>query len=115
MLSESQETTLPPMQMEYPVAEIGEVLQALADPMRMSIVRALAENSSEMSCGVFDLPVTKPTLTHHFRTLKMAGIIGARMEGTRKFIHLRREAMDAAYPGLIDSVLQPRRDEAPVS
>lgn len=105
---------LPDGVIAYPVAEIGEILQALADPMRLAIVRDLAKcpDSGEKSCGVFDLPVTKPTLTHHFKTLKYAGLIGARMEGTRKMIHLRREAIEAVYPGLLDSVLQERRAPA---
>ena len=95
----------------YPVAEIGDLLAALADPIRLAIVRSVAESEGEIGCGAFDLPVTKPTLTHHFRVLKEAGLIGARMEGTRKFIHLRRAEVDAAYPGLLDSVLQSRRSE----
>ena len=114
-LAAAEEAPCAPQIHEYPVAEIGELLQALADPMRLAIVRALAESGTELSCGVFELPVTKPTLTYHFRTLKLAGIIGARMEGTRKFIHLRRAQLDAAYPGLIDTVLQERRPEPVVS
>jgi|SRR5215472_9219529 len=118
MLGEEQDAPPKPLEglpegvFAYPVAEIGEILQALADPMRLSIIRSLAERAGEMSCGAFDLPVTKPTLTHHFKTLKYAGLVGARMEGTRKFIHLRRDEVDAAYPGLLDSVLQLRRTEA---
>jgi hypothetical protein len=38
--------------------------------------------------------------------LREAGIIGHRSEGTRRLISLRREELDAAYPGLIDSVLR---------
>jgi DNA-binding transcriptional ArsR family regulator len=114
MLGEPQDATCAPqIEGEYPVAEIGEILQALADPVRLSIVRSLAECGGEQSCGVFNLPVTKPTQTHHFRILKLAGLIGSRMEGTRKFMHLRRQEVDAAYPGLLDSVLQGRRSETP--
>ena len=94
---------------EVPVAEIGEILQALSDPIRLSIVRSVAGSDAEVGCGAFELGVSKPTLTHHFRVLKEAGLIGARWEGTRKFIHLRRAAIEEAYPGLIDSVLQDRR------
>lgn len=114
MLSETPDAAgAPQVAIEHPVAEIGEILQALADPIRLAIVRSLAQTGGELSCGVFDLPVTKPTLTHHFRTLKLAGLIGARMEGTRKFIHLRRAEVDAVYPGLLDSVLQGRRSDTP--
>ena len=102
-----------PLHAEYPVAEIGDLLQALADPIRLSMVRSLA-TTDELYCGAFDLPITKATLTHHIRTLKFAGLIGGRMEGTRKYLHLRREAVDAVYPGLLDTVLQERRAPAEV-
>ena len=96
---------------EYPVAEIGEILQALADPVRLSMVRALAQGG-EQYCGALEAPVTKATMTHHIRTLKFCGLVGSRMEGTRKYLHLRRDAVDAVYPGLLDSVLQGRREPA---
>lgn len=90
---------------DQPVADIGEVLQALADPIRLSIVRALADSDGELACGMFDLPVGKPTLSHHFRVLREAGLIASRMEGTRKLIRLRRDDIDAAHPHLVDAVL----------
>jgi DNA-binding transcriptional ArsR family regulator len=92
-----------------PVADITAVLQALGDPVRMAIVQSLADHH-ERPCGSFGLPVTKSTLTHHFRVLREAGIIESRCEGTRKLISLRRTDLDAAYPGLIDSVLHGHRE-----
>jgi DNA-binding transcriptional ArsR family regulator len=84
------------------------VLQALSDPMRLEIVRQLAGCGApgEMTCGRIEIPVTKGTATHHFKTLLSAGIIDERQDGNRKWIRLRREELDERYPGLIDLVLR---------
>jgi DNA-binding transcriptional ArsR family regulator len=86
-----------------PVADLTTVLQALADPVRISIVRRLGECEDARAC---ELPVTKSTLSHHFKVLREAGVIQGRYEGTRKLISLRRAELEAAYPGLLESVLR---------
>lgn len=88
-----------------PVAGITALLQALADPVRLDIVRELAANLGPRPCGSFVGTVTKSTLSHHFKVLREAGIIHQRIEGTRKLTSLRRDELDAAYPGLLDSIL----------
>jgi DNA-binding transcriptional ArsR family regulator len=88
------------------IPEITAVLAALADPMRMAIVRRLAEDGGERICSSFGLAITKSTLSHHFRVLREAGIIEQRLEGTRKLTSLRRADLDAVYPGLLGSVLR---------
>jgi DNA-binding transcriptional ArsR family regulator len=82
------------------------VLNALSDPVRLRIVAALAADAGgEPSCGSFDLPVTKSTCTHHFKVLREAGVIRQRQEGTARLNALRRDDLDARFPGLLDSVL----------
>ena len=85
-----------------------QILQALADPVRLDIVRQLAgcPGSGELTCGGLHVPVTKSTASHHFKTLLDAGVIAERREGTRKFLHLRRAELDERFPGMIDSVLR---------
>jgi DNA-binding transcriptional ArsR family regulator len=85
-----------------------KILQALADPVRLEIVRQLAGCSSEreLTCGQVTLPVTKSTASHHFKTLLDAGVIAERSQGTRKYLHLRRDELDREFPNLIDSVLR---------
>src|SRR4051794_9104671 len=80
------------------------VLQALSDPVRLEIVRQLA--GGELKCGQLELPVTKSTASHHFKILLEAGIVGERAQGTSKFLHLRRDELEARFPGLLDSVLR---------
>ncbi|MFJ7150211.1 ArsR/SmtB family transcription factor [Streptomyces sp. NPDC100445] len=81
------------------------VLHALSDPMRLRIVRELALAEEELSCSRFDLPVTKSTTTHHFRVLRESGVVRQVYRGTAKMNALRREDLDALFPGLLDSLL----------
>jgi DNA-binding transcriptional ArsR family regulator len=85
--------------------QIADVLHALSDPQRLSIVRCLSNDSMPRRCGSFDLDVTKSTLTHHFRVLREAGVIAQREEGTARLNSLRREDLDERFPGLLDAVL----------
>lgn len=89
-----------------PVAGITTLLQALADPVRMDLLRALAGANQPIACGDFQVPVTKSTLSHHLRVLREAGVIEQRCDGTRRLTSLRRQDLDARYPGLLRSLLQ---------
>jgi DNA-binding transcriptional ArsR family regulator len=84
--------------------ELAAVLHALSDPMRLRIVVGLAVEDKR-TCKSFNLPVTKSTCTHHFRVLREAGVIRQRVEGTTRLNSLRRQDLDARFPGLLDSVL----------
>lgn len=95
-----------------PVAPITEVLQALADPVRLAVVRDLAESTEARPCGSLVQSVTKSTLSHHMRVLREAGIISMRVEGTRKLTSLRWTEMNDAYPGLLDSIVRAPAPEA---
>jgi DNA-binding transcriptional ArsR family regulator len=88
------------------------VLHALSDPVRLGIVRELAESSDERPCGSFELAVTKSTMTHHFKVLREAGIIRVRQEATMRLTSLRRDDLDARFPDLLDRILEAAHDEA---
>ncbi len=81
------------------------MLHALSDPHRLEIVRRLDEDSAPRACGTFGFDLSKSTMTHHFRTLREAGVIRQEREGTTKLTSLRREDLDARFPGLLDAVL----------
>jgi DNA-binding transcriptional ArsR family regulator len=81
-------------------------LDALADPVRRSILRDLAGHEEwTRACGTFDLPVTKATRSHHFAVLRAAGLIEQRDEGTRRLNRLRRPEFDRAFPGLLAATI----------
>jgi DNA-binding transcriptional ArsR family regulator len=88
--------------------DIATVLDALADPVRLEIVRQLGgcPEGDDLTCGQLELPVTKSTGSHHLKVLSAAGVIADREVGTRKYLRLRREELDRRFPGLMDSVLR---------
>ena len=84
--------------------ELSSVLHALSDPARLSIVRHL-EHDGECSCGMFDLTISKATLSHHFKVLREAGVVRTRPDGRKRYLSLRRDDLEARFPGLLDVVL----------
>ncbi|SDI57778.1 ArsR/SmtB family transcription factor [Nonomuraea jiangxiensis] len=97
--------------------QLTEVLRALADPVRLEIVGRLS-TCGEMTCGDAgdQLGVHKSTASHHYRTLREAGVIVSKQEGRVVYISLRRHDLDARFPGLLDSILaaSPMTAGAPV-
>ena len=84
---------------------LEDVLQALGDPVRLLIVRTLyAEPGGQRACGSFGLPVAKSTGSHHFRVLRDAGVIHQRASGRERLTELRRDDLEARFPGLLASV-----------
>ncbi|MFB9297566.1 ArsR/SmtB family transcription factor [Kibdelosporangium philippinense] len=84
---------------------LTDVMSALSDPIRVGIVRVLADGN-EQAWGDLRVPVGKSTLSHHLKVLRAAGITRTREEGTRCFVRLRGDDMDERFPGLLLSVLQ---------
>jgi DNA-binding transcriptional ArsR family regulator len=93
--------------------DLPTVMGALADPARVAIVRALAAEG-EAACGTFELGLSKATRSHHFRILREAGLTLTRTEGTKRLVSLRRDDLDARFPGLLDAVLAAAERGAPV-
>ena len=95
-----------------PATDVVTVLQALSDPVRLEIVRQLADcgSAGEMTCGQIQVPVGKSTASHHLKILAAAGITADREAGTRKYVHLQRDALEERFPGLLDSVLRAAND-----
>ncbi|MEQ4721503.1 helix-turn-helix domain-containing protein [Nonomuraea sp. B19D2] len=89
------------------VAEVTlqQLLEAVADPVRRSVIAQLATAGHDISCGAFDLPVSRSTATHHFNVLREAGIIHQHYQGTTKMNSLRPDDLDARFPGLIQAII----------
>jgi DNA-binding transcriptional ArsR family regulator len=94
--------------------ELTTVMAALSDPVRVSIVRSLAEQG-EIACGSLELGVSPATRSHHFRVLREAGLTQTRPSGTHRFVSLRRDCLDERFPGLLDAVLTAAGYSTPVS
>lgn len=102
------------------------VLTALADPIRLRIVATLSPSTEaeastmkvgehsgvgmlpgEHGCkpGDFGVEIGKPTLSHHLRVLREAGVTATRVDGRNRWIRLRRDDLDARFPGLLTAIL----------
>lgn len=91
---------------------LEDVFTALSNPMRLKVVRTLAE-SGPTACGSLLDGVPKSTLTHHWRVLREGGLIWQEAVGREYTLTLRREDLDRRFPGLLDSVLRAARVPAP--
>ena len=68
-----------------PAAVAGAVLKALADPVRLRLVSLIGAHDAGEAC-VCDLTaafhLTAPTISHHLKVLREAGLITSQRRGT---------------------------------
>lgn len=87
-------------------------LAALADPMRLQLIRELAASADwERTCGGFNVPIGKAALSHHFAVLRAAGLLEQRDFGAKRANRLRREEFEQRFPGLLDLALREERED----
>jgi ArsR family transcriptional regulator len=59
------------------------LLSALADPVRLSIVRQLATADDVCACDFTECcDVSQPTISHHLKVLREAGVVVSQRQGT---------------------------------
>ncbi|MEU5697178.1 ArsR family transcriptional regulator [Actinosynnema sp. NPDC020468] len=91
-----------------PVEDIrlADVMRALSEDVRLRLVSVLADGEFH-SCKPeeFEVGVHKSTLSHHFKVLREAGVTTTHLDGRNHSIRLRREDLNARFPGLLDAVL----------
>ncbi|WP_440106710.1 ArsR/SmtB family transcription factor [Streptosporangium sp. H16] len=66
-------------------AELATMLKAVADPVRLRLLSIIGSHADGEACvcdltGAFDL--SAPTISHHLKVLRMAGLIDSRHRGT---------------------------------
>ncbi|WP_379132057.1 ArsR/SmtB family transcription factor [Paenibacillus sp. sgz500958] len=88
--------------------ELSSVLYALSDPIRLYLVDVI-QKTGERRCGDIVVPIVKSTLSHHYRTLREAGILQVRVQGTQRFSTVRYKDLEARFPGLLASILEAYR------
>jgi len=99
------------MSVEYPTPDMAgvqlvDVLRAVADPVRLQIIRVLADGDPHpKSACDWGFELHKSTLSHHFKALREAGLTLTIIDGRTHAIQLRRRELDARFPGLIDALL----------
>ena len=60
-----------------------QLLAALADPVRLSIVRQLSTIDDVCACDFSECcDVSQPTISHHLKVLREAGVVTSQRQGT---------------------------------
>jgi len=65
--------------------ELAKMFKALADPVRLRLLSLIASHEGGEACvcdltGPFD--VSQPTISHHLKVLREAGLVGCERRGT---------------------------------
>lgn len=82
-----------------------KVLAALADPVRLEIVRTIAAAKQPLACNAILSKVPKSTASHHWKVLREAGVIRQTRHGTSKLNIVRVHDLEETFPGLMASIL----------
>jgi DNA-binding transcriptional ArsR family regulator len=83
--------------------DLPTIMRALGDPVRLEIVRLLADGQARVCGEITDrLGIPTSTGSYHLRLLREAGLTRARAAGTQRLISLRRDDLEARFPGLVD-------------
>jgi DNA-binding transcriptional ArsR family regulator len=84
--------------------DLPAILHALGDPVRLELVRRLAE-SGEITCAPAGMDIPKSTLSNHWRILREAGLTTTVIDGRNRRMRLRAEELGQRFPGLLPVIL----------
>lgn len=77
-------------------AELARVFKAVADPVRLRLLSLIASHAGGEAC-VCDLTgpfaLTGPTISHHLKVLREAGLIDGERRGTWVYYRVRPELL----------------------
>ena len=88
---------------------LAGLLFALADPVRLALVRELLKSPAGLNCTEtttrlgFSMP--KSTCSQHYRILRESGLIASERRGTELVSRVRAQLLAERFPGLLESVL----------
>jgi ArsR family transcriptional regulator, arsenate/arsenite/antimonite-responsive transcriptional repressor len=89
--------------------------KALSDPTRLAIINQLAGSGERCVCNLEPLGLSQPTISHHLKILRDAGLVESTRRGTWAFYRLVPEAVGAlafALTGGDQDDPRERRDHA---
>jgi DNA-binding transcriptional ArsR family regulator len=90
---------------DHPVAAVQQLLAALADPVRLEMVRRLMNAGAPQACAVLYDGINKSTATHHFNILRETGLTERTTIDGKVHQRLRTSEVEAAVPGLLTSIV----------
>jgi DNA-binding transcriptional ArsR family regulator len=82
--------------------DLATIMRTLGDPVRLDIVRLLSDDQPRICNDISaEMGLPSSTCSYHLRLLREAGVTRARAQGTQRLISLRREDLEARFPGLV--------------
>ena len=85
---------------------VAGLLKALADPVRLRLMSLIAGADEACVCELTTtFAVSQPTISHHLRVLREAGLVDSERRGTWVYYRARREALEAVGGLFGDAVL----------
>jgi ArsR family transcriptional regulator, arsenate/arsenite/antimonite-responsive transcriptional repressor len=76
--------------------QLAAQFKALADPTRVAIVNQLSAADEVCVCNLVDaFELSQPTISHHLKVLREAGLVESARRGTWAYYRLVPEALDA--------------------
>src|SRR5438477_185114 len=76
-------------------ARMAEVAKALGDPIRLQLVDVLRKHAGKVCvCELVPLfDISQPTLSHHLKKLRDAGLVDSERRGLWAYYYVRAEAI----------------------
>src|SRR3954467_10483822 len=82
---------------------MAEVAKALGDPIRLQLVDVLRKHAGNVCvCELVPLfDISQPTVSHHLKVLREAGIVGSERQGLWAYYYVTPEAMEEVSAWLV--------------
>ncbi|MDX2544935.1 ArsR/SmtB family transcription factor [Streptomyces sp. WI04-05B] len=82
---------------EEAAASLARMFKALSDPVRLRLLSMIASHAGGEACvcdltGPFD--VSQPTISHHLKVLREAGLVGSERRGTWVYYWIQPAALN---------------------
>ncbi|HVV77437.1 MAG TPA: metalloregulator ArsR/SmtB family transcription factor [Mycobacteriales bacterium] len=85
---------------------VAGLLKALSDPIRLRLMSMIAAADEVCVCDLMTpFDVSQPTISHHLKVLRSAGLVDSERRGTWVYYRADREALDA-IGGLFSRALE---------
>jgi len=72
----------------------ANALSALADPTRRAVFERLRRGPASVGQLAAGLPVSRPAVSQHLKSLRLAGLVNARSQGTRRVYDIDTDGLD---------------------
>jgi len=105
----------------------ANALSALADPTRRAVFERLRRGPASVGQLAAGLPVSRPAVSQHLKSLRLAGLVNARSQGTRRVYDIDPDGLGAlrrwldqfwdetlaSFQAEVEAIAKDEKDRAP--